>query len=269
MKTTRLRSTGALAIDGDKLRIGRREVQAQHRATGMDGVMQMYGSREHRRALGVEKISSYAPLMKSDLLDHLLNHGLPVRQQQLVMRDALDGLRSLHAKRELHLDIKPENILLHEERVQLPASAAARTPPPTQLRAKITDLGFMRPFAGANTKSCTPDYLSPDVAEAYLQGSTSLPRGPADDVFAMGMVLYAIRNLTRPDLGGEHEKLGDDAFLRARANMPLQERLSRARFAAASAGSVDEIIARMLSPKPADRPTAADAYALLDAVSFR
>lgn len=87
-----------------------------------------------------------------------------------VIRDAAAGLAHAHAKRVMHRDVKPENILIFADR-----------------RAAIADFGvstFARPATRAYTEAGTLGYMAPE--QAY--GRPKL----TSDVFSLGLIAYEI-----------------------------------------------------------------------------
>jgi serine/threonine-protein kinase len=90
---------------------------------------------------------------------------------RVVADDALAGLEAAHNAGIVHRDITPSNILLTDDG-----------------RAKIADFGIAKATEGMSTTMAgqvlgTPAYLSP----ARLEGAPALP---ADDIYALGVVLY-------------------------------------------------------------------------------
>ena len=88
------------------------------------------------------------------------------------------ALASAHAMGVVHRDIKPQNVMIADSRVEL--------------LAKLTDFGIARQVGGDLTTLTasgqvigTPDYLSPE----QVLGESG---GPSSDLYALGVVLYEL-----------------------------------------------------------------------------
>ncbi|KAA8492615.1 Calcium/calmodulin-dependent protein kinase [Porphyridium purpureum] len=116
----------------------------------------------------------------------------------LVMREVLQGLEYLHSQNIVHRDIKPENILCVD-----------RTFP---LKVKLTDFGFagllLAGTAGdgqieehqkLNTLIGTPFYTAPEILR-------NEGHGPAVDLYACGVVLYAMLCGSLPYENGDEDE---------------------------------------------------------------
>jgi serine/threonine-protein kinase len=111
-------------------------------------------------------------VMASDLADRNLAEAPGIRRSGplalQVIRDVAAGLAYAHGRKLLHRDVKPENILLFEDR-----------------RAALTDFGVSR-FAIGPTRTCTEagtlGYMAPE--QAY--GRPKL----CSDVFSLGLIAY-------------------------------------------------------------------------------
>ena len=177
------------------------------------------------------------------------------------------GLAHMHGRGVLHRDLKPANVVLapgaHRRRAA-PGDADAAPP----LRAVIVDLGLaaFAPGGGAEVDASeaaasSPDgFASPDSGLAAAAGHTggvgtatyAAPEqasgrgyGPPADVYSLGLVIIEL--LCRFGTGMERAQ----ALLAARAGQLPVQALERGAPGAAA------LIAAMLAPEPAARPTAA------------
>jgi serine/threonine-protein kinase len=88
------------------------------------------------------------------------------------------ALAAAHARGVVHRDVKPQNVMIVDARLEL--------------LAKLTDFGIARQVSGHQTTLTatgqvigTPDYLSPE----QVLGE---PGGPSSDLYALGIVLYEL-----------------------------------------------------------------------------
>lgn len=106
--------------------------------------------------------------------------GRTFSQQEVahILRPVANVLDHMHGKGFVHLDVKPENILIFED-----------------MQAVLADFGSARQI-GSTTHEGTPKYLSPE------QAAGDRPVSPQSDVYALAIVAYEM--LTgRPPFGGE------------------------------------------------------------------
>ncbi|MCE4624915.1 MAG: serine/threonine protein kinase [Desulfurococcales archaeon] len=156
------------------------------------------------------------------LADLLASRGrLPLCTSLLIARDTLSALEHAHRREIAHLDVKPSNILL----VQGP-------------RAKLTDWGLSRVASGASSVSgVTPAYMAPEHTPFYSRGKGI---GWWTDIYQAGLVLFEMltgRNYNMLIQGGEDP----------------EEALKEAPH------SLKDLLWRMLSIDPNNRPSARDA----------
>ena len=94
-----------------------------------------------------------------------------------VFRDIASGLHYIHTAKLMHLNIKPENILISKD-----------------ARIKVSDLGFF----GRSTRSDNC-WLAPEVLEILSIGRTRVTRSdkniswkvtPSSDIFSAGCVFF-------------------------------------------------------------------------------
>jgi serine/threonine-protein kinase len=122
-----------------------------------------------------------------------------------VIRDVAAGLAYAHSQRVLHLDLKPENVMIFADR-----------------RAAIGDFGTSRLVRGATRtyiEAGTLGYMAPEQAYGRArQGS---------DVFALGLIAYQLLTGSLLSWPFDWPAAGHDRFV-ARVPEPLQPVLKKA-----------------------------------------
>jgi serine/threonine protein kinase len=177
------------------------------------------------------------------LADRLLEEGSLAMDE--VLRIAAEvgmGLDALHREGLVHRDVKPSNLMLHEDG-----------------RAAITDFGLAKgPAYTVLTKPGqvmgTLDYLAPEL----IRGE---PATPATDMYAFGCVVYECFTGAPPFGGRSLFELGT-AHLR---EPPPDPRELRGELSSSLAWALQ----RPLEKDPAGRPPTATAYASLLHVAAR
>jgi serine/threonine protein kinase len=117
------------------------------------------------------------------LKQRLLDGGVPLPESWLrsTFAQLLNGLREVHARKILHLDIKPANIYLREDATPV-----------------LIDFGAARSAIAGSTRSLTA-VLTPGYAPLE-QYSGEGKQGPWTDLYAFAGVLYrAVTNQAPPD----------------------------------------------------------------------
>lgn len=120
-----------------------------------------------------------------ELFDEILELGcFNEKQAAAVMRQVFSALQYCHARKVMHRDMKPDNIMLQRPTVSRTPSASQ------QLEVKLIDFGLAvissRGVRGRTGSAVcgSADYLSPEA-----RNGTCLP---ASDVWSAGMILHAL-----------------------------------------------------------------------------
>ncbi|KAF5829869.1 kinase-like domain-containing protein [Dunaliella salina] len=117
-----------------------------------------------------------------DLLDLLNEHNgcLPEFMAAFFFCQLLQAAQYMHDKGYTHRDIKPENCMVQRSNHQL----------------KLIDFGLSKHLESAKTLGVgTPDYLSPEMLQAYTGGTGGGASGydaRAVDAWAMGVLMYLL-----------------------------------------------------------------------------
>lgn len=182
------------------------------------------------------------PYLVMELLDGLSLDSVIAEKKRLeveegiaVLAELLDALEAVHSAGLVHCDIKPGNVFVV-------------TPAHGEPYVKLLDFGLSHRTAVAaeGPLAGTPQYMAPEQLRTE-------PATAASDVFALGALAYKAYTGAPPYPGGSFvevaqlQKQGPPAPL-AQLNPAMPVLLG-------------ELVARMLSANPSDRPTAAQALA--------
>jgi eukaryotic-like serine/threonine-protein kinase len=168
-----------------------------------------------------------------ELLDHPLRDELRRGSHQLLpletavelLRQAADALVFAHAQGQLHLNLKPENLLLTADGATL----------------HVADIGVVQVFdssgaTGDPTRLGTPAYLAPEQLQGRLAQAGT-------DVFALGVILYELTTGFLPFGRGL-----DEVIKRQRKELPTMRRLRPE-----VSPELEAIVLRCLQPAIKDR----------------
>ncbi|KAI8118808.1 Death-associated protein kinase related [Lucilia cuprina] len=152
-------------------------------------------------------------------------------QARICMREVLKALQFLHKRSIVHLDLKPQNILLAGEHIED--------------GLKLCDFGISRVVAeGTNVREIvgTPDYVAPEVLQYE-------PLSLCTDIWSVGVLAYVLLSGFSP-FGGETKQ---ETFLNiSQCALTFPDKL----FGGVSSAAID-FIRKALRIKPNDRMTAA------------
>jgi serine/threonine protein kinase len=151
-----------------------------------------------------------------------------------IARQTAEAIAALHQAGFIHGDVKPDNIYLVEDGT-----------------SKLVDLGFAhRPGENASLVRRgyvigTADYMAPEVCAKDPAADTST------DLFSFGVTLYEMLSGRLPYPSGT----AGDVIKRHRSDPPAGIR----QYAAGLPGTLANLVERLLSHRPAERPRAAKA----------
>lgn len=163
-------------------------------------------------------------LCKSTLPKYITNVGVNEKQIRKIMRDVLKGLAKMHETSVVHLDIKPDNIMLSYNH-----------------KFKLADLGLARitTHLGDDITEGDSRYLAPEMLQ--LMSELSIPDLTKADIFSVASsFLELIRQEPLPCNGPEWHRI----------------RCGDIDFPAGYSEEIKNTLKLMLASKPEDRPTA-------------
>lgn len=178
------------------------------------------------------------PLYQRGTLNDLLKQQtapLPLAEVEQYLAQICVALGYAHARGIAHLDLKPENLLLHEDG-----------------RLVLADFGLAhllkqgRLEAGTSASWGTPYYMAPE----QIQGNPE----PRSDLYALGVILYQLLTMQRPFTGATPEAVMMKHALEAPPAL-------QAAYPAAPA-ALEPVIQKALAKQPADRYQTAGALVL-------
>lgn len=175
------------------------------------------------------------------LLGRSSSRQLPLVQALELTAQVLRALVAAHARGLVHLNIKPENILLVSRGGQPGA-------------VKVTDLGVARildgeRLAGAGSPVGAPEFIAPELL-------TRSDVGPAADLYAIGVLLHTLIAGSPPFTGTVNAVLSSHLNQRPPAlSLRCPER--------GVPKELDALVSRLLGKVASGRPTAEEALATL------
>jgi tRNA A-37 threonylcarbamoyl transferase component Bud32 len=204
------------------------------------------------------------PFLRGESLEERLRRDrrLPIPEVLRIGRETAEGLAAAHDHGLVHRDIKPANLWL-ETRGQRgagdtggasgsgPASSGAAAP-----RVKILDFGLARGASEQNQLTQqgmilgTPAYMAPEQARGE-------PVDHRCDLFSLGCVLYRLCTGETPFKG--KDVISTIMAAATQAPVPPQQLNPEV------PSELADLVLRLLSKKPADRP--ASAHAVADALT--
>lgn len=164
-----------------------------------------------------------------------------------VMVHILSALNYSHSKGVIHRDIKPTNVFIVNETPPTRGEDGEVIP-----KVVVGDFGLSRPLEHssemAKTRVGTPGYLSPEIIQ-------SKPYNFKTDIFSAGVLFYELMTLEKP-FWKPHYTNGN-IFWCTIATDPVPNLIKTCKDWAGH--SLCEMVSRMLSKDPIQRPTAYEA----------
>lgn len=167
---------------------------------GRAAVVDVQGKSEDRPFIAMELIEGVPLTAFAD------THQLPVRERVRILADLCDALQHAHQRGVVHLDLKPANILVDEQRVARVLDFGV---------AKALDHGVEARLAEGGSVVGTLAYMPPEQLTGHLQDLDTRA-----DIFALGAVGFELLTgqppRRMPSLRLEDRRGGGDAHQAAR-----------------------------------------------------
>lgn len=144
--------------------------------------------------------------------EHLKHGGVTVESALRLLVRLADTVGEIHTRGIVHRDLKPENVIVRRGRIPLPV---------------VIDFGVAVRFGmGESLPDCvtgTPSHMAPEAFELRH------PPGPAQDLYALGVILYSICTGTLPFKGENMRQVCAKHYLEPIPSLPgtYPERLNR------------------------------------------
>uniref|UniRef100_A0A7E4ZXS2 ANK_REP_REGION domain-containing protein n=1 Tax=Panagrellus redivivus TaxID=6233 RepID=A0A7E4ZXS2_PANRE len=161
-----------------------REVEVLKAVGGHENVIQIIDVFE----TGNDVILVLELVSGGELFDHVCaREHLDEAEACAFIKQILNGIRHLHTNYVVHLDIKPENLMLRKK---------------GETQLKLIDFGLSRHiYPGTPVKDMigTPEFVAPEVVNYE-------PLSPATDMWALGVVTYILLSGVSPFLGRNRDE---------------------------------------------------------------
>jgi eukaryotic-like serine/threonine-protein kinase len=196
-------------------------------------------------------------LVRGKSLEQILRAGrrFTWRETIAIAVEITRALKVAHDHGIVHRDLKPANLLVADPLPTTTTPQAATKPPATgatetgaeSVTVKLADFGIAKLFGGVAHTALghvvgTAEYMAPEQA-------TGRPTDHRGDLYSLGLVMYAMLTGAPPFRGGQLTEIIDK-----------QRRVIPPRVASLVPdvpAELDELIARLLSKDPAQRPASA------------
>uniref|UniRef100_A0A7S0B5N5 Protein kinase domain-containing protein n=1 Tax=Pyrodinium bahamense TaxID=73915 RepID=A0A7S0B5N5_9DINO len=200
-----------------------------------------------------------------DLFEHMCQEQLSQVDAREIVRQVLDALKNLHDAGRIHKDLKLENVMVDMDSPKRRGSALSKLSsecPESPASVKLIDFDTVQDWEPSSPKSRdvlgTDGYIAP---EAY-GGEYS----PASDVYCVGVIMYKLLTGKFPSNAEIFDDLPGENWVGSPAMKRIQERLKSERIDFArnpldKCPIAAELVAKMLSYEPTERPSADEALA--------
>ena len=169
-----------------------------------------------------------------------------------IARGLAATLDYVHNRNQVHLDIKPENILFRE------------SPTSGRVEPVLIDFGIARDIGQQGLKAGTLYYSSPERLQATHRmqppETAALPH-PAMDIYSLGLVLYQMLTGHLPFQGRDRKSI-TSAILEGNPTLPSD-------YQSTLSAELDELVLLTINKDPAKRPTAEQLTIALERITIK
>ncbi|MEM7127955.1 MAG: serine/threonine-protein kinase [Chloroflexota bacterium] len=189
-------------------------------------------------------------LAGGSLMDLIEQGPMEIGMALEITRSVAGTLDYLHSRRQVHLDLKPDNLLFRT--IPIPGE---------MMEPVLIDFGIARNVGQRGLEARTLQYAPPERVQEDHQDPNAASPHPAMDVYSLGVVLYEMLTGQLPFRGRSKKRMAA-AILQGRLRPPSAQR-SEIR------PELDAIILKMMARNPDDRPTAEESAILLEEIAIK
>lgn len=188
-------------------------------------------------------------LSGGSLSDLIAGPSMDIGMALEIGRSIAATLDYLHSRGQVHLDLKPDNILFRK-----PAAVGEQVEP------VLIDFGIARDIGQGGLEARTAQYAPPERMRQDQPPEAMRPQ-PSMDIYALGVILYEMLTGQIPFKGRSRSGLTSE-IVRGDVRPPSRQRRE-------VNDELDKLVAQMMHKEPAQRPAAVEVAVRMEDIAIR